>query len=246
MKTDLIVSMHRTGHHAVATWLLHQREGIVDFSISTIARWLFAVDSNNDLYLMANNPLKVGPDEHPDKAKLPSIVKEVKPQGLIITHEQEKIHNVLKKAGKSTFSFNKPIVVIRDFRNWAASCIKMALRDNKIIEEVIDNEKVSIYKNHLLNYANFDCYYIMFNDWVTNKEYREIICKDLGYTFTDAAKDQLSIFGGGSSFSGMDYLKSASQMDVNNRYKEMETHPYYEMIMNKHQEALNLSDSIFK
>ena len=246
MKTDLIVSMHRTGHHAVAVWLLHQIEVITDFSISTITLWLFAVGDDSNLYLMANNPLKVGHDEHPDKEKLPSIVKEIKPDGLIITHEQEIINDTIYKATKSPFSFNEPIVVIRDFRNWVASCIKMALRDDKIIEDVINNDKVAIYKDHLLNYGKPDCYFIKFNEWATNKDYRETICKDLGYTFTDAAKDQLSIFGGGSSFDDMKYLKNAYQMDVNNRYKELETHPYYEMILSKYEEVLKISDAIFK
>tara|TARA_R110002020_G_scaffold16248_8_gene57426 strand:- start:1476 stop:2237 length:762 start_codon:yes stop_codon:yes gene_type:complete len=246
MKPDLIVSMHRTGHHAVAVWLLHQRKGITDFSITTITRWLFAVGDDNDLYMMANNPFKTGPNEHPDKKKLSSIVSEIKPDGLIVTHEQDKINDTIYKATKSPFSFNEPIVVIRDFRNWAASCIKMALRDNKIIEDVINNDKVAAYKDHLLNYDKPDCYYIKFNDWAINKDYRETICKDLGYTFTDAARNQLSIFGGGSSFTGMDYLKNASHMDVNNRYKEIETHPYYEMIISKHEEVLKLSDTIFQ
>ena len=246
MKTDLIVSMHRTGHHAVAVWLLHQRKDITDFSITTMARWLFAVGENNDLYLMANNPLKTGSKEHADKEKLPFIVADVKPDGLIITHEQESLNDTIYKATKSPFSFNEPIVVIRDFRNWVASCIQMALRDNIIIEEIINNEKIAIYKDHLLNYEKPDCYFIKFNEWATNKDYRETICKDLGYTFTDAAKDQLSIFGGGSSFDDMKYLKNASQMDVNNRYKELETHPYYEMILSKYEEVLKISDAIFK
>jgi len=246
MTPDLIVSMHRTGHHAVAVWLLHQREGIEEFSITTITRWLFAVGDDSDLYMMANNPLKTGRNEHPDKEKLPLIIKDIKPDGLIVTHEQDKIGDAIYKATKSPFSFNEPIVVIRDFRNWAASCVKMALRDNKIIEEVINNDKVALYKDHLLNYGSADCYFIKFNDWATNKDYRETICKDLGYTFTDAAKEQLSIFGGGSSFSGMRYLKNASDMNVNNRYKEIEAHPYYEMLLYKHPEVLKLSDSIFK
>jgi hypothetical protein len=246
METDLIVSMHRTGHHAVAVWLLHQREGITDFSITTITSWLFAVGDDKNLYLMANNPIKTGPNEHPDKEKLPLIVDDVKPEGLIITHEQERITDTFYKIQKSPFSLNKqPVVVIRDFRNWLASCIKMAIRDDKIIEEVINNDKVAIYADHLSNYGRPDCYFIKFNDWVTNKDYRETICKDLGYTFTDAAKDQLSIFGGGSSFDEMRFLKNASDMDVNNRYKDIETHPYYEMMLTKYQDVLKLSNSIF-
>ena len=245
MKTDLIVSMHRTGHHAVAIWLLHQRNNITEFSITTISNWLFAVGNDDDLYMLANNPLKTGKNEHADKEKLFSIASEVKPEGLIITHEQERINDALYKVQKSPFILNKSIVVIRDFRNWVASCLKMALRDNKIIETIINNDTVAEYRNHLINYSKFDCHYILFNDWATNKDYREAICDDLGYMFTDVAKNQLSIFGGGSSFDGMQHLKTASQMDVNNRYKEVETHPYFEMMMSKHKEVLQLSDTIF-
>tara|TARA_R100000005_G_scaffold29673_1_gene13407 strand:- start:15 stop:755 length:741 start_codon:yes stop_codon:yes gene_type:complete len=246
MKADFIISMHRTGHHAVAIWLLHQKQGITDFSITTLTSWLFAVGDDSELFMYANNPLKTGPNEHPDKPKLPLIINDIQPEGLIVSHEQDTIQNSLEKAGQSPYSFNKPIVVIRDFRNWVASCLKMALRDNKIIEDVINNDRVSEYRNHLINYSKFDCYYILFNDWASNKAYREVICNDLGYVFTDAAKDQLSIFGGGSSFDGMQYLKTASQMDVNNRYKEVETHPYFEMMMSKHEEVLKLSDTIFQ
>ena len=246
MKTDLIISMHRTGHHAVAIWLLHQKQGITDFSITTVSSWLFAVGDNRELFMYANNPFKTGPNEHPDKPKLPRIIDDVKPESLIVSHEQDTIKGSIEKAGQSPYLFNKPIVVIRDFRNWVASCLKMALRDNKIIEDIINNDKVAEYKNHLINYSKFDCYYILFNDWATNKAYREAICNDLDYVFTDAAKNQLSIFGGGSSFDGMQHLKTASQMDVNNRYKELETHPYFEMMMSKHDEVLKLSDTIFK
>tara|TARA_Y100000401_G_scaffold70186_1_gene56333 strand:- start:191 stop:1000 length:810 start_codon:yes stop_codon:yes gene_type:complete len=269
MKLDLIVSMHRTGHHAVAVWLLHQRQGVEDFSITTVSPWLFAIgleafvdeshplnqvegqvyqqfrrQSNSKLYFMANNPLKI--EERADKERLKSIVKDDNPDGLIVTHEQEGINDTIDKATKSPFSFNKPIVVIRDFRNWVASCIKMALRDNKTIEDVINDDKVSMYADHVANYGKSDYHFIKFNDWATNKDYRKTVCKNIGYTFTDAAKDQLSIFGGGSSFSGMQYFKNASDMDVNNRYKEIETHPYYKTLLNKHKEVLKLSDTIFK
>ena len=37
-------------------------------------------------------------------------------------------------------------------------------------------------------------------------------------------------------------------IDPNNpkRYKELESHPYYEMLLSKHEEALALSNTIFK
>ena len=124
--------------------------------------------------------------------------------------------------------------------------MKMALRDNKMVEEVINNDDVSLYKNHLINYPERTAYYIHYNIWAENPNYRQQVCEDLGFTYTDAAKDQLSIFGGGSSFDGMNYIKNASKMKVNERYKEVETHPYYEMLISKHEEALALSNTVFK
>tara|TARA_R100000008_G_C3563745_1_gene157830 strand:+ start:546 stop:1286 length:741 start_codon:yes stop_codon:yes gene_type:complete len=246
MKTDIVTGMHRTGHHAVAVWLSHQFPGISNFSFSTVASWLMANETDKSLILMANNPLREGRDENPDKKKLPLILNDVKPQNLIITHEQERLERLTTILQQSPYSINKPIVVIRDFRNWVASCIKMALRDNKIIEEVISYEKIEMYHNHIKNFWNDDYYFILYNKWATDKNYREEICKYLEYFFTDAAKEQLSIFGGGSSFDALDYLKNASDMDVNNRYQEMEKHPYYETILEKYQGTLRLSNRIFK
>ena len=106
MKTDLIISMHRTGHHAVAIWLLHQKQGITDFSITTLTSWLFAVGDGSELFMYANNPLKTGPNEHPDKPKLPLIINDIQPEGLIVSHEQDTIQDSLEKSGQSPYSFN--------------------------------------------------------------------------------------------------------------------------------------------
>ena len=246
MISDMITGMHRTGHHAVAVWLFHQKPNVHDFSINTIASWLFSLTKGSGVHLYANNPLKTGPNEHPDKQKLPLITDDIQPDSLLVSHERESIEDCIKIAENSFWDFNKPIVVIRDFKNWVASCMKMALRDNKMVEEVINNDDVSLYKNHLINYPERTAYHIHYNIWAENPDYRQQICKDLGFTYTDAAKDQLSIFGGGSSFDGMDYIKNASDMKVNERYKEVETHPYYEMLISKHEEALALSNAIFQ
>ena len=243
MYSDFIISMHRTGHHAVAIWLLHQKPEISSFSINTIADWLFVV-AHGGTHILANNGLKV--HENKDREHLLSICEDVNADSLIVTHEQETIKDSIEDAGKTFLSLDKPIVVIRDFRNWVASCIRMALRDDKIIEHVIDSESIRKYRDHIINYTEKEYYYILYNLWATSKDYRRQICNDLGRVFTDAAKDQLSIFGGGSSFSGMKHLKTASAMDVNNRYKEMESHPYYEMMLSKYEDVLKISDTIFK
>ena len=43
MKSDILTAMHRSGHHAVAVWLFHQKEKVNDFSIKTVTPWLFSI-----------------------------------------------------------------------------------------------------------------------------------------------------------------------------------------------------------
>ena len=139
-------------------------------------------------------------------------MQENNPAHLLISHEREYLKDVCKIAANTNYGINKPIVVIRDFENWIASCLKMTFRDNKQLDEVIKEDYITMYKDHLENYNSDRYYHINYNKWNRNKEYRSQICSDLGLTFTDAAKNQLSIFGGGSSFDSMQYIKNAEQM----------------------------------
>jgi len=253
MTNDIVVAgMHRTGHHPIAIWLLHQQAHIHEFAIQTIAPWLFQVEGEDGTSILANNPLKRGRGEHPDKEKFDSVMLEAAPQRIILTHEQETISNVAKACASSTAVWrndNKPtmVIVLRDFKNWVASCIKMAERDGKPVEEIINKDKIKIYKDHF-RYTHNDIHgihYILYNQWVKSPDYRREVCELLGLTFTDAAIDQLSIFGGGSSFDGMKHIKTASSMNTDKRYKEMEDNPYYKAILQQHSNVLSLSNEVF-
>ena len=118
------------------------------------------------------------------------------------------------------------VVVLRDFKNWVASCVKMIHRDSnpnfwqREVEEVLSEEKIKLYMDHCKHYHVLkDEHYILFNKWARDMEYRREIVEGLGLEFTDAALSQLSPFGGGSSFSNMMYLKNANIMRVNDRYR---------------------------
>ena len=74
---------------------------------------------------------------------------------------------------------------------------------------------------------------------------RKEIAEGLGLEFTDAALNQLSPFGGGSSFSNMMYLKNANIMRVNDRYRGMVGNSDYEKIIKENKEALEMSNEIF-
>ena len=253
MTNNIVVAgMHRTGHHPIAVWLLHQQEEIHDFSIQTIAPWLFQIQNHQGVSILANNPLKRGPEEHPDKEKFDDIMQDMNPHRIILTHEQEKLSQVAfacAHSGSVWSEDNKPkvVVVLRDFKNWLASCIKMAQRDNKEIKDIINEDKVEVYKDHFryINDANAGIQYILYNEWVESPKYRKEICSNLGLYYTDSAINQLSPFGGGSSFDGMKYIKTAWEMTTTKRYKYMEDNPFYKAFLHQHTDALLLSNEVF-
>ena len=243
----VVAGMHRTGHHPVAIWLLHQQQGISDFSINTLTQWLFLIKNGSELSVLANNPIKTGPNEHPDKLKFPDLMWDIKPDLLISTHEREKLTEVAYAHSESPVFVDKPrlVVVLRDFRNWVASCVKMAQRDNKPIDMLIDSIDIDTYADHLDWYSPVgSIVFVKYNQWVKDPKYRQDLAERLGLHFTDAALDQLSIFGDGSSFDGMKYLKNASAMNVTQRYKEMETNPTYRAILADNKDLLQESDYI--
>ena len=253
MSENIVVAgMHRTGHHPIAVWLLHQQPDVYDFAIKTMTSWLFQVESDQGVGVLANNPLKRGPEEHPDKEKFDQIMQELNPHRIVLTHEQEKLSQVAFACGHSTAVWepnNKPkmVIILRDFKNWIASCIKMAERDNKPVKDILNEDKINTYKDHF-RYINQDTpgiHYILYNQWVEDSGYRRRVCDKLGLHFTDAAVNQLSIFGGGSSFDEMKYIKTAWQMKTNKRYKMMKDNPFYKAILHNHVDALLLSNEVF-
>jgi hypothetical protein len=255
VKKIMVAAMHRTGHHAVAVWLLHQLPGISDFSIKTITQWFFYIQNNRGASYLANNPLKTGDKEHPDKADFSSFLKSYHQANssltnmVVGTHEQVGIKDTVWACGTSDiFAVNcNLVVVLRDFKNWVASCVKMAHRDSQVLkEEILSDETIKLYMDHCKHHHVLDGNnYILFNKWVRDENYRREIAEELGLEFTDAALNQLSPFGGGSSFSSMEHLKTANAMKVNDRYRGMTGNADYEKIIKENKEALEMSNEIF-
>ena len=245
----VVAGMHRTGHHPIAIWLLHQQQGISNFSINSLTQWLFLIKNGSELSVLANNPIKQGVEEHSDKEKFDDLMWDIKPDLLIATHEREKLTDVALAFSQSpTFTNkNKPrlVVVLRDFRNWVASCVKMAERDNKPTDMIIDSIDIDTYADHLDWYSPIgSTTFIKYNNWVVDPEYRRKVAEKLNLKFTDASLDQLSIFGGGSSFDGMDYIKTATKMNVTQSYKQMEGNFAYEAILREYKDLLQESDDV--
>ena len=52
----MLPAIHRSGHHAIAVWLLHQAEGVDKFDIGTMCEWWHYLRTKEGLRLFFNNP----------------------------------------------------------------------------------------------------------------------------------------------------------------------------------------------
>jgi len=85
---------------------------------------------------------------------------------------------------------------------------------------------------------------VNYNQWVQDRNYREHIAKQLGLPFTDAGVDQVSNFGGGSSFEGQSFSGKASQMPVFDRWQSFADDPTYRALL-QDDRLLTYSEKIF-
>ena len=255
----MLPAMHRSGHHAIAVWLLHQAEGVDKFDIRTMCEWWHFLRVENGIRFLFNNPLKHWERE---KIRFHTIMKGIwegtmarvenyDPKDIklfIGTHEREPLKEVAWHCGKSDIFYKTDMVlVIRSFHNWAASCIQNRVRDPKpsVLEYHINEDDIKKYIDHCKHALDGTVPHIFYDKWFASKKYRKEIVDSLGLHFTDAALNQASPFGGGSSFDELAYLKNASEMDVLNRYKQMEDNEDYQKIIQDNEEAINLSNQLF-
>ncbi|WP_353258396.1 hypothetical protein [Prochlorothrix hollandica] len=61
-----------------------------------------------------------------------------------------------------------------------------------------------------------------FNRWNTDRDYRQQLAQQLDLTFTDAGRERVKNYGGGSSFDGTDFSGQASQMNLGERWRIFE------------------------
>ena len=249
----IVSGLQRSGHHAIAVWAIHQQKGVNEFSIKTLSQWIFYLEHLNDISFLLNNPLRV--EEGEGKEHFDSLFAEyeyMNPGLIVATHGVDECttQDIKRVTAESPIfpDWTRKVLVVRDYHNWVASCLGMVLRDeDKPLEQMFNDTHIETYINHcerfLDNDYSFD--FVLFNSWVDDYNYRRRVAERLGLFFNDVARDQTSIFGGGSSFDGLNYLKSASKMNVNERYLQVWDNPLYQKMIKRSPRAINLSERIF-
>jgi hypothetical protein len=149
-------------------------------------------------------------------------------------------------------AFFKKILIIRDGLNTFASISKRIENELKhknanLIADCRDFDKIIYlwkqYAEQALNKKTIikDLYVINTNEWFASKEYRMKICADLRLYFSDDGINEVSFYGGLSSFDGGKFDQKASEMKILERYKTID-----KKYIEKLKPLIPLSKELFK
>ncbi|MEX0902971.1 MAG: hypothetical protein WDZ76_09645 [Pseudohongiellaceae bacterium] len=71
---------------------------------------------------------------------------------------------------------------------------------------------------------------VNYNQWCRSREYRKQLARQLGLQFTDRGFNEVTVFGGGSSFDATSYSQQAQAMAINERWKQSRHKPEYQSL----------------
>jgi hypothetical protein len=141
------------------------------------------------------------------------------------------------------------IFIIRDVFNFMASVSRFVKNNSEwpnkdeIVFYVLNlwKEQAVLFLEHEGNVKD-NVVWVKFNDWVISKDYRKTCASKLGIIFTDAGRECVSKYGGGSSFDGIEYDNQGSKMKVCERHKQDDVQKTMGII---DQESITLNSLIF-
>lgn len=227
-----VVGMSRSGNHAVINWILAQATGRVVFLNCAEARYnpyFTARPLDNGVACSANYD-----DFQLEKEMSRDFSHK---DWLVYSHED----TYLGKAASRDFEdehdgFVGPsrrridLLVMRDPFNLFASRMRM---DNVVNPLGV---AVRMWKQHAREALGqtsrlpHERIVVLFNNWCRSRAYRKEIAEQIGLTFTDAGRQQVTRCHGGSSFDGLNYDGRAEQMKVLERWRKYEDDPSYQDI----------------
>lgn len=220
MKTIRVMGLRRSGNHAIINWILanYNNGNSVDsvFNNNLHYRSLIFTNINKDIYFF-NGCL-----DDPYRS-IKNMINFEKTNLLLHSYEDQSfsyiINNSLNKYVHQEDDIVN-IIVLRDPVNMCASRYKHV--DHSVhtqVNEYYINLWIS-YAEEALNITNNmkNKIVILYNKWVTDKDYRNEIAKKMKMINYDNTQ-QVSICGGGSSFVGMNLDEPENYI---NRYKNVE------------------------
>lgn len=219
-------SLRRSGQHAIINWIAHQSKYKV----------IWYENINIDKF-------KKGEIKNKQSIKKYHINKK---GDVLNIHSLESLVDINEI--KETPFFEKSDVVyisiIRDVYNYLSSYMRWKVKPSTYETNYMQITNWINSAKDILD-QNSDFYPILYNNWFSNKEYRNKISDELGLNKSDVGIDQVLPNGLGSSFDGLRMNGKGSQMNVLQRYKNYLKNPDYINALNDLKEAHELNKEIF-
>jgi hypothetical protein len=216
-----VMGISRSGNHAIINWLLAQTGGRMCF--------LNCVEPKNNPFcwprpLASGLPYQVNyADFDLDQERRGVFSKK---DYLIYSHEDcflgllrdgpwEQCHD----AWVGPSALRRDLLILRDPFNLIASRIQSGIGAPPSLA-------LRMWKQHARQFLGERLYLprppvrISYNAWVQQKSYRQRVAEDLGLRFSDAAFQDVPATAGGSSFDGLSFHGSASEMKVLDRWRK--------------------------
>lgn len=156
------------------------------------------------------------------------------------SHEQDLKYFTKKFIAEERFS---NVLVVRDIFNYIASKMKMGRYFHP-------ETNLGCWKAHAYEYLGYtnslrNKVLVNFNSWVKDEAYRKDIAESLCVDNFLPKWNEVSSFGGGSSFDGKDFHGNASSMNVLNRWREYVDDKEFRSYLKNYKELVELSEAIF-
>jgi len=209
-----LYATERSGHHSVMFWLMHQFRGIKYYQDLQENGFFRYVEYRKKHIIVRNDKQDQDFDDY--KAKI-----------IIYNYELCEIQH------------DHPIIVLRDFRNTFASLMQNSPSKNVVPSH---HGRMETWKNRAEAVLNKQGYFINYNLYNWNQEYRQQICRDLKLHFTDIGINHIPHTG--SSFTKLD-PKKFQRDQLNRRYLKFQDHHEFKYYMNIYRDCVHLSDQIF-
>jgi hypothetical protein len=136
-------------------------------------------------------------------------------------------------------------LILRDAFNTFASVRRGKRRMRKRLKTFYARHWRSYAREYLgmTHYLPEDTIRISYNRWFGDESYRREIAASFGFEYSEEGLNEVTGYGGGSSFSGQEYQNRASDMDVLNRWRHFVDDEQYRSALDD--ETIELSNRIF-
>ena len=149
------------------------------------------------------------------------------------------------------FTIERNLLILRDFKNFIASRY-MHSKKNNACKSFKEDRHVSCkqWKQYAQEYLQTtiiveNTYFILFDSWFQDKQYRKDICEDLELEFTDEGINNVLDYGKGSSFDGVRFDNHAQKMNVLDRYGQVQDEHLVKTTIEEYKDCVELSKEIF-